>query len=234
MKRFSFIIILFFLVQAGFAQISDFKPFFIGAAIGSSIPSGDFADNSGNNRKAGWAINGLNMNLNFNYFFNRNLGLEVRILKTSNNIDIEELENLYKTQAPTINWSIDADKWQSNAAMGGLVFSFPYSRVNFDLKALWGYSMNTNPQITVTGSDGTITETVIQTQFTEGALAFSVGGGIRLNFSPNVALSANIEHYRANPTFDIEFQKDGVITNHGSIENIISTWNLSVGLGYRF
>lgn len=149
----------------------------------------------GDFKEDGMANTGLNLTLvNFGYLFSENIGIAGSWFGAAHNIDVSSL-GLYDGM------------WSYGGLMAGPLFSTPISeKVDFDLKGLIGYSVS-KMELEGYEFDGT-------------GFAYSVGAGLRFNFSPKWAFLLNADYWGSPNKGDFMDRKIEVI-------------NTTVGIAYR-
>jgi len=205
----------------------------IGISLGPSIPLSDYADNDGDNEDAGFAMTGLHLNFNFSYKFNENLGVAALWTGNAHPIDVDEMVDLFWSIDPSLNWEVETEAWSSGSLMGGLLVSFPFDKVDFDIKALIGYSSSTIPNIDVTASDGSESVNIKQNETSALAFAFNLGAGLRYNVSDKIALTVNMDYFSTKPEFEVATTSDFGYSSNDDIEQTMNMMNISFGIGYR-
>jgi hypothetical protein len=204
----------------------------IGISLGPSIPLGDYADNDGDNEDAGFAMTGLHLNLNFNYKFNENLGFAALWTGNAHPIDVDEMVDLFWSIDPSLNWEVETEAWSSGSLMGGLLVSFPYDKVDFDIKGLIGYSSSTIPNIDVTASDGSTAVNIKQNEAVAMAFAVNLGAGLRYNVSDKIALTINMDYFSTKPEFEVATTSNFGYSSNDDFKQTINMLNISFGIGY--
>ena len=116
---------------------------YFGFSIGTSIPLGDFADESRLNAKTGLHINLMN----FGYLFTKHIGISIVA-----NGSIHEHNTL------------GYEPWILKSIYAGPLFSFPFSKnIEFDFKPMIGYSITSKPVIGSINEEGNSTSFNIET-----------------------------------------------------------------------
>jgi opacity protein-like surface antigen len=222
---------LIFLTSTAFSQ--ETRKGLIGISLGPSIPLSEYADNDGDNEDAGFALTGLHLNFNFSYKFNENLGVAALWTGNAHPVDVDEMVDLFWSIDPSLNWEVESEAWSSGALMGGLLVSFPSDQVDFDIKALIGYSTSTIPNIDVTASDGFSIATIKQNEASTLAFAVNLGAGLRYNVSEKIALTLNLDYFSTKPEFEVSTTSNFGASSNDDIEQQMNMMNISFGIGYR-
>lgn len=227
------ILILLGIVFFNCTYSQEIRKGLIGISLGPSIPSGEYAKTY-NSPGAGYAKKGLNMNINFNYKFGKNLGIAVLAAHNFNAMDGEALLSVYKAIDPSLVWSIDTDEWFTDYLLGGLLVSIQYDdRISFDLKALYGYSSSYHPLILIKAQDGSRTLSELQHQAKADDNALNFGAGIQIAISEKMAFSIDMDFYSTNPYFEVFSTSNFMPDEKNIIEQEMNMLNLTFGLGYQ-
>jgi len=226
-----FLLGLVILVSAAFTQ--ETRKGLIGIAIGPSIPLGDFGDSEFNNEDAGYAKTGMHLNFNFSYKFNENLGIAALWTGNAHAIDAESMIELFWATDQSLNWELETEAWSSGSLMGGLLVSFPFNKIDFDIKGLIGFSSSTIPNIIVNASDGFNTVEIKQNEADAMALAINLGAGFRYNVSEKMALTLNMDYFTTKPEFEVATTSDFGFSSNDKIKQAMNMLNFSFGIGYR-
>ena len=209
---------------------------FIGFSIGPSFPVGDFASHSFNNEEAGFATTGLNLNINFSYKFSNNIGFTMLFSESSNEFYDGEYFSGDILGIPG-DWKATGDSWVSDNIMGGLLLSFPSDKVDFDIRALVGYSFVVVPEVKFTDRYYGDYITIQSTSAEE--VAYNFGMGLKFNVNKNMAISINADYFSTYPSFSqtVTYDDNGNIAIYSDKipgDMLIEMLNISVGVGYRF
>ena len=189
MKRpiLTFVVCIFQLIL--FSQELEERKGFIGISIGPSITTGDYSSKNISNVYAGFADNGLNVNLNLAYRFNNNIGLTAMWSQNYHGMDVNAAVNQFQRIDPTLSWSMQADNWSCGFGLGGLLVSFPFNKLDFDLKAMVGFATCVAPELRLFATDGVESVNVFQQNARGIAPAFGVGMDSDLIFHPALLFS---------------------------------------------
>jgi hypothetical protein len=179
MKHLLSLLLLLTLSSGLFAQEVRTKNGFISVTLGAAFPTGDFADSDLNNDDAGFAENGVAINLvNFGYLFSKNIGITAMLSGSAYPIDAN---------------NGDEPIWGFGSFMVGPLFSFASEdgKTELDLRVMIGTS-----SATLDPDDGS-------QEFEGSGGAFSIGSGLRYNLSDFIALTSNFDIISGNPEFDV-------------------------------
>lgn len=182
MKKVSSFLLLSFLCFQLNAQESletNSSKGFLTISIGPSFPFGDFASTDVNEFDAGFANNGLSINLiNFGYLFSKNAGITVMLAGSAYPLDVQ---------------STNDPLWSYGTLLVGPLLTFPLSNedVLLDLRAMVGTLTATLDPDDGSGS------------FDGSGGAFSLGGAIRYHLSDKISLAGGADFISSNPEFEI-------------------------------
>lgn len=205
----------------------------IGISLGPSIPLNDFADTNHKNRYAGFAMTGLHLNANFSYKFNKYLGIAALWNRNTHPIDVDKMANYFWSNDPSLNWRVKKASWSSSALMGGLLITFPFKKVDFDLKGLFGYAFSKFPDIDVTASRGRTLFKVRLNEASAQSFAINYGASLRYHVSDKVALTLNMDCFGTNQEFKVVISSNFIPSTRDTIEQFMPMKNISFGIGYR-
>lgn len=179
MKKILFVIPLLLISFALSAQEMQSKKGFISISIGPSFPLGDFASSDIGNTDAGFANNGLSINLiNFGYLFSENFGITAMLNGSA-----------YPFDADNGNEPI----WSYGALLVGPLFSTPLDKEKADLDLRF-----------MVGTLTAILDPDNGNEEQEGSAgAISIGAGIRYHLSDKISLATGLDYISSNPEFEV-------------------------------
>lgn len=205
----------------------------IGVAVGPSFPLNNLA-NSYDIEGSGFALLGPHMNINFSYKFSKHFGIALLASSSYNLVDEYGLINYFRAINPTWNWDVTASDWSTDCILGGLLLSFPFNnRIDFDIKALYGFSNSSRPAITITAFGGNTTYSELQHDTDATAVALNFGTGFRIGIFKRMAISINLDYYYTNPTFEVYSTYNFSTAETYNYYQEMNMLNLSFGIGYR-
>ncbi len=183
---------------------------------GPSFTIGDFNSTDENNEKAGFAKTGLNLNLNYGYLFNKNIGITAAGFYNRYNLDKGFLHDLPGT---------DLDHWQFYGLSVGPMFSHAINdKMAVDLRIMGGVANANTPRFTFDG------ELLIKEDW-KMAFMFQGGLDLRINTGGNVFIFTNADYMGMQPEFKIE---DITGTEVDRRHQTISVINVTGGVGIKF
>jgi hypothetical protein len=210
----SFMICLATLAQNG---NGNSKRSFIAFNLGPSIPLGNFASVSLDNEKAGFALTGVSLDINYLYHFTENVGLAASGFYNMNGLDISKLR-----EATGIR-SLKMDHWQFIGLAAGPAFSFEMSpKVIGDIKIMGGIATANSPDIKTNG-----TPLVPEDWGTSGL--FQSSFACRVKIGSNTYFSGGLDYRYLNPNFKVIVDNENI-----SVDQNMSLLNISLGLGFKF
>ena len=228
LKKYSLLVILLSFVTYSNAQDKGY----IGLSVGPSFPMGDYGSSSFNNADAGLAQTGLMLDLSFGYKLGNNFGIAALLRTQANPID-EDVFDVFSF--PGISMTVKTEPWGIVNFLFGGYATVPIGevKVNFDARALLGFAGATSPELDMTISDGVTSEWVRQSSETSTSFAYLFGAGFRFNVGSKICLLTNIDYSSTSAEFDVTTTSSAGESETGSIEQTLSTVNLSVGVGIR-
>lgn len=125
----------------------------------------------------------------------------------------------------------ESRKWITNAMMLGGYAEIPIKKFSFDFRAMIGMVSVSSPEWR-TGAKNTNGYSYIWQNYRFGSafsFGFMTGAGVKYDITKEICLMANTDLFGAAPEFtEIE---GGVITR--TFKQLITTYNLSAGIGFR-
>lgn len=204
--------------------VRDYKSAF-SFNIGPSIPIGDFASVNSGNENAGYAKTGVNLNLNYDYKFEKYVGISVDALYGSHKMDHKIIKDWNDgTDLPTA----DVTHYQYVGLLAGPVFTgtlSPESNINF--KLLGGIGRARSPQATFQGE-------IFAKQDWASTFAWRVNTDVRINLSQNIFFLADLSYTQMRPEFNIIIGPNESNPETMKVEMHVSTININAGIGIKF
>ena len=241
MRKFGWILILFFSLpaysQQNFASIS----------FGASLPLGDYAL-TGDLASNGYAKNGFAIKFDAAYFpssylgiggsfsFGSNYGIgdslrqDLVAYVVENAASIIEIPDYAEVE---YEWGF----WNNIGLFLGPHFSFRASqRLYFDLRALVGLSVLRPPdqELYISFDDRTIFTAASNNKLSFG---FTAGGGLRFSLNDNLSLKLGVDFMQARSRFEYTFDLfQGVADDIPPLESdfYVRTLDILLGLAYAF
>ncbi len=239
-----FFLLIFFLVvipPSSYAQYESRKGY-AGFSIGASLPMGDFSNNPSEGASAGFAKNGVALNLNFAYRIASNFGLTAMVLIQSNSLDetgyLNALNASTNLAGTNVRYtSVDADSWGMSGFQVGGFASIPLGtggKVILEPRAVVGILTAISPRIKVSYKEG-FSNRWEERQIGAGiGFGYGLGGSFRFNVSDRIALLLNADYLKTNPKFidvliNTSYGQDFVTSFQQKIEVV----NVTLGFAFR-
>lgn len=233
-----FIISLFVLVgcQPLWAQEEEWEfKFYLAASYGTSYSIGDFSDTDIDNPDAGFAQNGYKIDIAAGIPLNKGVFLAGVLRYQNFATEIEDLINDFNAENPGTNFTGSTEDWQTYYFLVGLGYRVNIAKkFNFFPRFGIGPLLASNPGITISAPDATITNNFSRSSETGIGLGLEVGIGLQTNLG---------KHFTLLPTFtfsggivtipDVTTTTDNVIVI-SDYQPRIQSFNLGITLGYRF
>lgn len=213
------------------------------ATLGLAAPVGNFSYNTSTNY-GGYALPGITETISAGIpLANTNLGVAALFSNYDNPFDI----NAYTNNVALSNnnyqfYSVRSDDYVENAFMAGVFYTWPVGIFSFDLRGMGGFLICDLPGVTY-GANATdpLASNDFQWDYSSSrslALGYDLGAAIRCKISKNLCISLMGDFmgarspYSTYLTYTDQHGYQTVSTVNGSIP--ISTFNVSLGLGYQF
>jgi len=209
--------------------------FYIGASYGTSFSIGDFSDTDISNPNAGLAENGQKIDLFGGYRPGEKLILTFTFRYQSFETKVEDLINDFQAENQGVEFTGTTEDWQAYYFLTGIAYKVPiYKKFSIYPRVGLGPLYVSNPGITVSAPDGSITQNFSR----------SSEGGFGLGYEFGFGLIQDLgKHFSLMPTFtfsgglvsipDVVTTTDNVaITSR--YEPRIQSFTLGLSLGYRF
>ena len=213
---------------------------FFALEAGPSFPTGDFNStkliNSSTglfeNREAGFARTGVNVNLNYGYQFNKYFTLAANVFYNHNaiksNAFTNQLNLLFESEVgaiPANSLKLDHWKWYGITA-GPMLTENLNSNISLNFKVLGGIANANSPKVVFEG-------TKIVGEDWSVAPVVQAGVDLRFNVAKNVFIVTGAGYQYLRPKFTIEYDLDGTVTEEKTKQKF-SAANVTAGLGIRF
>jgi len=208
---------------------------FIGISAGLSSPQGEFASKDFDSTGAGFALNGLNLNLMYAHRFLYNFGITGCLLFNSHSFDSEAFRQ--EIAADTINYPLTVvpKNWSGGGVLAGPFLFFPLGEYfNLDIRTLIGFYTVYSPEIVVSGQQPNGENFRLSLLKYNGiGFAYDIGTTVRIKFGSASYLMFNADYFSSKPTFnDVRWLDNNGEIESSSFKRDISMINLTVGLGY--
>lgn len=193
--------------------------------IGPSIPVSDFAStNFPDNDGAGYAITGVNLNVNYDYMFEKHAGVTFNFLYGSHKLKNQIVEDYTGDYIP----NVDISHYEYAGLLAGPVFTGTLSpKTNINFKLLGGVCRSRSP-----GMDWNAEVYVKEDWAT--AFAWRINSDVRFTISNNVFMMFDLSYTQTRPEFGIVIGPHEAQPENLQKEIHVSTINLNAGVGIRF
>jgi Outer membrane protein beta-barrel domain len=214
-----------FVVTAQVNRVPQKKSSSFSFNIGPSIPVSDFAStNYPDNDGAGYAITGVNLNVNYDYMFERYIGITFDLFYGSHKLKNQIVEDYTGDYIP----NVDISHYEYVGLLGGPVLTGTLSpKANINFKLLGGIGRSRSPGMDWKG------EIYVKEDWAT-AFAWRINSDVRFTIADNLFLMFDVSYTQTRPEYGI------IIGPHESQpENLqkeihVSTINLNAGVGIRF
>lgn len=193
--------------------------------IGPSIPLSDFAStNYPDNEGAGYAITGVNLNVNYDLMFQKNVGVSADLFFGSHKLEYEIIKD-YSGEDLS---NVDISHFEYVGLMVGPVFSGTITpKTNINFKLLGGVGRSRSP-----GMDYQ-REIVVKEDWAT-SFAWRINSDMRFTVSKRVFFMVDLSYTQTRPEFEILIGPNESQPQNLQKEIHISTINLNAGVGIRF
>ncbi len=200
----------------------NFKKFSVGLTLGSSIPTGDFAD-----KEEGGADTGANFGLKGAYRFSKNMSLGV-----SFNSQAFEYSDDFEKKIMGIlpeNSSLELEKWNFTTFLLSPRYShFINDKLNIFGEAHLGFAFCDSPEIIAKVNNEIVLK---QTSAKASAFTFGIGAGIDYFITENLDIDFSLGLFPViEPEYEFE-DEDGVKTKSKLKQ---TNTKLNLGISYNF
>jgi len=220
----------------------------IEVSAGYSMPFGSYASSDRQNDKTGYAVNGWLMQVTFDWMGKKDFGLAFQYSYQKN--AMKDAVNLVYPNG--ITDSAGSRPWSNNYLLAGPVFMKNIGRLHLDAKILGGVIVSSGSAFDTPNPQDTMTSSFNKNVAT--GFGYQVSGGVGFAFSAHVALKLNVgllggwpgknRQYGSqligwvtykDPVTGIEYQKPVYSAPvEYDIKKVVSTFNASLGLVFRF
>lgn len=192
--------------------------------IGPSFPISDFASNNAGEPNAGYAKTGINLNLNYDYMFEKHVGISFNALYGSHKMDHKIITDFMELDVP----GADVTHYQYVGLLAGPVFTGTVSpKANINFKLLGGVGRARSPQATYQGE-------IFAKQDWASSFAWRVNSDMRFNVANNIFFMVDLSYTQMRPDFNIILMPNETNPETISMEMHVSTINLNAGVGIKF
>lgn len=232
MKKYFLLIALSLMTALLVAQESNH---YFGISYGKSFPLGDFATDDLNNPNAGFAESGNKLDLYAGRVLGERTILTLTFRYQSFDTDIDALVEGLQANNESTAVTGSSGSWKTYSLLLGLEYRVKISgKFHFFPRIGLGPMLVSNPQYTITATDGNDHTTMDRSSGTGLGLGYEFGIGLKRDFG---------RHFSLMPTFmfsggfvtlsDIDTTIDNTVTSSTQKPKIL-TFNLGLSLAYRF
>lgn len=185
----------------------------ISLTAGLSIPLGQFASSDVDNENPGLAKTGTNINLSYNFSFNKYWSVKTSFMYGTNKIEEEAIAASYDSA------TVVASNWGNKSAFIGGQFTIPNDKVDFFVAGQVGYAIISSPSYSVKYSNSSYADGV--GSFEGNGIAYLTTLGIKLKPSESFGVLFSVE------LFNTSIESD-------NFTQPVNTLNTKIGLSYSF
>jgi hypothetical protein len=234
MKMMSVFIVFFLLITFKiFAQDKGY----VALSLGSSVPTGDFASKSMDNRSAGFAKVGAMFDISFAYKLDKYFGIIGMLRGQAHKTDAQAMANemIKQMSVDNIRVTTEAENWRIGALLIGSYGNFPIQKdLSFETRAMLGLMSVDPPNATFNLSTSDGSGWVKQNSSTSSAFAYLFGMGLKYNVGKSVCMLVNMDYLGATPKFkNVEVTSSIGYDEKNDYYQSLGSFNFSFGVGYR-
>ncbi|MCX6303694.1 MAG: hypothetical protein NT040_01880 [Bacteroidetes bacterium] len=202
---------------------------------GVSLATGIFASDDLSSEEAGFAGDGLNVNLTLSHQFEPFFGITIKALYNSNKFKTEKIEDYYSS---IFSSSVTANdvKYQTIGGLAGPVFTIPVDVLSIKGGVLIGYEYLGIPETTYMISNGTQSGWIKVGKRGGGAFIFDVTAGLAFSINANWEFFVNADYLFGNYKiggYPCSFG-DGSVIDFSGYKQKYGVFNIAAGLGLKF
>lgn len=193
--------------------------------IGPSFPMSDFASNNAGEPNAGYAKTGFNLNLNYDYMFEKYVGITFNGLYGTHKMD----QKIIKDWNDGVDIpGAEVSHYQYVGLLAGPVFTGTLSPdANINFKLLGGVARSRSPQATYQG-------VVYFKQDWTTSFAWRLNTDFRYTIANNIFLMVDLSYTQMRPDFTIIINPNETNPETLLREVHVNTLNLNAGVGIKF
>lgn len=197
----------------------------ISLSIGSATPLGDFANTDVNNSSAGGAVGGACFDFEYKIRATKSLGLFGIVKTQSNSLD----KDFVRLMASGLG--ANYTNWKLSGYMLGAYYNMESNNKFVHPKIAFGLLDATTPEMNFTSGGATVLTVKSATSLTFATLL-----GVDLGYDFNrFRLQFQYDFLLANPSFSQKYlDASGQILDTRTMDQSMKTYNVKIGLGYRF
>ena len=214
-----------FVVTAQDNKIPRKMSSFLSFNIGPSIPLSDFAStNYPDNDGAGYAKTGINLNVNYDFMFQKYIGVSADVFYGSHKLEYEILKDYTGEDIP----GVDISHYEYVGLLVGPVFSgaiSPGNNINF--KILGGIGRSRSP-----GMD--YQREIVVKEDWASSFAWRINSDMRFTVTDKMFFMVDLSYTQTRPEFKIVIGPNESMPETFQKEVHVSTFNINAGVGIKF
>ena len=232
---------LFILMAVVFISVTSVRAQdkgYLAVSLGPAIPTGDFASTNMDNRAAGYAKVGANVDITFTYKIDKYFGVVAMLRGQAHKMDAQALAEEMVKQIPADNISVrtEAESWSVGSLLIGSYGSFPIQKdLSIESRLMVGLVSAKAPKTTFnisTPEEGTAW--IKQSSATGTTFGYLVGAGLKYNIGTKMCVLANIDYLGATPKYkNVELTSSFGDSEKGDYYQSLGSFNIGFGIGYR-
>lgn len=235
MKKTLLVTVLF--CALGFSAFSQTKGYELSLSIGNAIPLGDFASKNEDKEGAGFANSGSVGDFRFSKKFEKNWGLIAMGRFQFNSVDVEAIQEAILKDGSSGLTRIETSStaWINNGFMFGGFYEHQFGKLYIEGRTLLGFVTSTLPEQEVTATFGQDRFYINSESKKATSFSTNLGASLKYDIGKNFITKLNFDIFSTNPEFvGVETTTNLGTSEKNTFDQSISTFNISVGFGYRF
>ena len=237
-KRLTLFVLAIFISLNVFSQEKKIVVVF---SAGESSPVGEFASGDANDETAGFAKSGVNFNATLSVPVWNKIGLIAEFISEKNQMDalsFDKQTRYYYYNSNLISQSTFTS-WTCSSALIGFYGEIPMCDIDkwyFDYRLLGGFAKTSTPQMKIKISEGALVSEGIMQSESADAISYLLGFGFRRNICKSFCVRVGADYFSTKPKFadnTLTINNKNVVV-YNSYAQPVNTFNLDLGIGYRF
>jgi len=208
--------------QKSFILSHQDKRGFFAVSAGGSLPVGQFASSTPDDKGAGMARRGVAFSLSGGVRLVGPVGLMVRAEQHRNGVQAQSL-----LIDGFSNGTVDAGNWSTTTFMGGPYVHLPIGRFSINTRLMAGQAQATMPTTSLT-APGTETGTSVETSGSKST-ALALGGGLAVQYRLGRSISLQLAGDYTQSRFTFSGLTSTTWTNTGRAQSSYFTGDRTVG-----
>lgn len=230
----NYILLIVFSLATTFLVAQESNHYF-GISHGKSFPVGDFAADDLNNPNAGFAKSGNKLDLYAGSVLSKRTILTLTFRYQNFDTDIDSLIEGSQANNKYTDVTGSSGSWKTYSLLLGLEYRINVSgKFHLFPRIGLGPMLVSNPQFTITATDGNTHTTMDRSSETGLGLGYEFGIGLKRDLGKNFSLMPTFTFSGGSVTIsDIDTTIDDTVTSSTQKPKIL-TFNLGLSLAYRF